>query len=80
MRADDERSEIRQGASRNRLIFTGLDNDSQVAREEIFGPVTAVMVFDDFDEAIRLANDTEYGLAANDMDKEILFGLQEAQR
>ena len=36
----------------------------KVSREEIFGPVTCVIKFKDFDEAIRQANDTEYGLAA----------------
>ncbi|MEU6886085.1 aldehyde dehydrogenase [Streptomyces viridosporus] len=36
----------------------------RVAREEVFGPVLSVMTFDDADEAVRLANDTDYGLAA----------------
>ncbi|MFZ9018036.1 MAG: aldehyde dehydrogenase family protein, partial [Ilumatobacteraceae bacterium] len=39
-------------------------NDIRIAREEIFGPVVCVIPFDDTDEVIRLANDTEYGLAA----------------
>ncbi|VWC71521.1 gamma-glutamyl-gamma-aminobutyraldehyde dehydrogenase [Burkholderia contaminans] len=38
--------------------------DAKIAREEIFGPVLSVIVFDDVDEAVRIANDTEYGLAA----------------
>ncbi|MBN3791605.1 aldehyde dehydrogenase [Burkholderia sp. Ac-20353] len=38
--------------------------DAKVAREEIFGPVLSVIAFDDVDEAVRIANDTEYGLAA----------------
>jgi len=38
--------------------------DARVNHEEIFGPVAPVSVFDDEDEAIRLANDTEYGLAS----------------
>ena len=45
-------------------VFANVGNDSTIAREEIFGPVGAVMPFDDVDEAIRIANDTEYGLAA----------------
>ncbi len=45
-------------------IFTDVDNDSLIAREEIFGPVMAVIPFGDEDEAIRIANDTTYGLAA----------------
>lgn len=46
------------------VVFTGLSNDHRVCREEIFGPVTSVMAFDDYEEAITLANDTDYGLAA----------------
>lgn len=45
-------------------IFTGVDMDSTIAREEIFGPVLAVLPFDDEDHAVRLANDVAYGLAA----------------
>src|SRR6185295_3002910 len=40
------------------------NNDMQIAREEIFGPVLSVIPFTDEDEAVRIANDTEYGLAA----------------
>lgn len=43
-------------------IFAGLDNSSAVAREEIFGPVLTVIAYDDEDDAIRIANDSEYGL------------------
>jgi aldehyde dehydrogenase (NAD+) len=45
-------------------IFADVDNRSPIAQEEIFGPVLCVMPFDDEDEAIALANDTAYGLAA----------------
>jgi acyl-CoA reductase-like NAD-dependent aldehyde dehydrogenase len=45
-------------------IFTDVDNSALIAREEIFGPVMAVIPFSDEDEAIRIANDTTYGLAA----------------
>jgi acyl-CoA reductase-like NAD-dependent aldehyde dehydrogenase len=45
-------------------IFAGVDNSARIAREEIFGPVMAVIPFSDEDEAIRIANDTTYGLAA----------------
>jgi len=45
-------------------IFTGADNKMRIAREEIFGPVAAVIAAKDYDEALAIANDTEFGLAA----------------
>ncbi|WP_406109172.1 aldehyde dehydrogenase [Streptomyces sp. NBC_01003] len=45
-------------------VLVDVDNTMRVVREEIFGPVVAIMPFDTEDEAVRLANDTEYGLAA----------------
>jgi aldehyde dehydrogenase (NAD+) len=45
-------------------LFADVDNDMTIAREEIFGPVLAVVPFTEEDEAVRLANDTEYGLSA----------------
>src|SRR5579883_183792 len=45
-------------------IFTGINNRMRLAREEVFGPVLAVIPFDDEDEAFSLANDSPYGLAA----------------
>jgi betaine-aldehyde dehydrogenase len=45
-------------------VFADVHPDDAIAQEEIFGPVCAVIPFDDLDEAIRLANDTRYGLAA----------------
>ena len=45
-------------------IYTGVRNDMRIAREEIFGPVACVMPFESEEEAIAIANDTEYGLAA----------------
>ncbi|SPT58109.1 MULTISPECIES: aldehyde dehydrogenase family protein [Actinomadura] len=45
-------------------VFDQVKPGMRIAREEIFGPVLAVLEFDDIDEAVRLANDTEYGLAA----------------
>lgn len=44
-------------------VFTGVNNQMAIAREEIFGPVISVIPFDDADEVLRLANDTPYGLA-----------------
>ncbi|MDP9067345.1 MAG: aldehyde dehydrogenase family protein [Actinomycetota bacterium] len=45
-------------------VFTGVRNDMRIAQEEIFGPVAAVIEVADVDEAIAVANDTIYGLAA----------------
>lgn len=45
-------------------IFTGVTSDMRIAQEEVFGPILAVIPFDDEDDAIRIANDTIYGLAA----------------
>ncbi|WP_336715827.1 aldehyde dehydrogenase [Arthrobacter sp. USHLN218] len=45
-------------------VLTGVDNSMRVVREEIFGPVAAIMPFDSEEEVLRLANDTQYGLAA----------------
>jgi aldehyde dehydrogenase (NAD+) len=45
-------------------VFAGVRNDMKIAREEIFGPVAAVIEVADVDEAIEVANDTVYGLAA----------------
>ncbi|MCS5635654.1 MAG: NAD-dependent succinate-semialdehyde dehydrogenase [Myxococcota bacterium] len=45
-------------------VLVGATTDMMVAREEIFGPVAPIFRFDDEDEAIALANDTEFGLAA----------------
>jgi succinate-semialdehyde dehydrogenase/glutarate-semialdehyde dehydrogenase len=45
-------------------VLTGVTHEMVITREETFGPVVPVMKFTDFDEAIRLANDTNYGLVA----------------
>jgi acyl-CoA reductase-like NAD-dependent aldehyde dehydrogenase len=48
----------------NPTLFTGVSDEMTIAREEIFGPVLVAMPFDDLEEVVRRANDTEYGLAA----------------
>jgi aldehyde dehydrogenase (NAD+) len=45
-------------------VFANVSNDMRIAREEIFGPVAALIPFDDEEEAITAANDTSYGLTA----------------
>jgi aldehyde dehydrogenase (NAD+) len=45
-------------------IFAAVSNDMTIAREEIFGPVLLILCYDEVEDAIRIANDTTYGLAA----------------
>jgi len=52
-------------------IFTGVEHDAKINREEIFGPVAIVHTFTDEEEVLRRANDTEYGLYASVFTKNI---------
>ncbi|MGW6881992.1 aldehyde dehydrogenase family protein [Streptomyces goshikiensis] len=45
-------------------VFTGVDNGMRIAQEEIFGPVLSIIPFDTEEDAVRIANDSAYGLAA----------------
>jgi len=56
--------ELANGHFISPTIFTDVRNDMRIAQEEIFGPVLAVIKYDRLEEAIRMANDTIYGLAA----------------
>ena len=44
-------------------VFANVTNDMTIAREEIFGPVLCILGYDDLDQALEIANDTDYGLA-----------------
>jgi acyl-CoA reductase-like NAD-dependent aldehyde dehydrogenase len=61
-------------------IFAGGHSDMTIAREEIFGPVGLVMRFDDPLEAARIANDTEYGLAAYIWTRDLSIGAHARRR
>ncbi|HTV96132.1 MAG TPA: aldehyde dehydrogenase family protein [Steroidobacteraceae bacterium] len=54
-------------------VFANVTNDMTIAREEIFGPVLSILGYDSVDQAVEIANDTEYGLASyiasSDLDK-----------
>jgi aldehyde dehydrogenase (NAD+) len=56
--------ELRGGYFFEPTIFVDADNSMKIAREEIFGPVLTVLRFRDEEEALRIANDTEFGLAS----------------
>ena len=49
-------------------VFAGVTNDMRIAREEIFGPVLAVIPYEDEADAVRIANDSDYGLAGTRLD------------
>ncbi|AWS44324.1 NAD-dependent succinate-semialdehyde dehydrogenase [Streptosporangium sp. 'caverna'] len=57
-------------------VLGNVDPSSAILREEIFGPVAPIVVFDDLDEAIRLANDTEYGLVSYVYTGDLARGLR----
>ena len=46
-------------------LFADVDNSMRIAREEIFGPVLVMIPFEDDDDAVRIANDNDYGLAGS---------------
>ncbi|MCJ8008442.1 alpha-ketoglutaric semialdehyde dehydrogenase GucD [Lederbergia wuyishanensis] len=58
-------SEFDQGFYVEPTIFDEVDSKMQIAQEEIFGPVIAVIPFDNLEEAFELANDTQFGLSAS---------------
>jgi acyl-CoA reductase-like NAD-dependent aldehyde dehydrogenase len=60
-------------------VFDGVKPEMTIAREEIFGPVLAVLAFDDLEEGIRLANQSMYGLAAGIWTRDISKAHQVAR-
>jgi len=70
--------ELASGYFISPTLFVDVDNKSDLAQNEIFGPVVAAMSFDTEEQAVQLANDTCYGLAAyvytNDLDRALRVG------
>ncbi len=61
-------------------LFADVDNGMTIAREEIFGPVLAVIPYEGVDEAVRIANDSEYGLSGTVWTKDVDRGIDVARR
>ncbi|MBV7314645.1 aldehyde dehydrogenase [Shewanella sp. NIFS-20-20] len=61
-------------------LFSGVNNDMRIAKEEIFGPVLSVISFDGMEEAIAIANDSIYGLAAGVWTTDLSKAHQTAKR
>jgi aldehyde dehydrogenase (NAD+) len=68
--------ELAEGNFVTPTVFTDVSNEMAIAREEIFGPVLSVIPFSDEDEAVRIANDTEYGLAATVWTSDLKRGIR----
>ncbi|MBR7194671.1 aldehyde dehydrogenase [Gordonia sp. SCSIO 19800] len=61
-------------------VFVDVENSMKIACEEIFGPVLSVLTYDSVDEAVKIANDTEYGLSAGVWSRSISTALEVAGR
>jgi acyl-CoA reductase-like NAD-dependent aldehyde dehydrogenase len=61
-------------------LFVNVDNSMRIAREEIFGPVLVVIPYEDDDDAVRIANDNDYGLAGYVLSESLDRSLNIARR
>jgi len=73
-------AECRDGFFVQPTIFAGVRNEMRIAREEVFGPILSTIPFDDPEEAIAIANDSEFDLAAGVWTSDMQLALRMSER
>lgn len=69
---------LKNGLFLRPAVISGLSNDHEICQKEIFGPVAAVLKWSDFDQALEMANNVEFGLAAGILTNDITTALRAA--